>query len=52
MPGRISGYDKCIYHLLCRDFGQCVSITEIIDFDILDVVAVRNVHIAIDIASA
>ena len=49
-PGKISGYNKCIYHLLSCAFGQCVSITEIVDLDVLDVVAVCNVHITIDVA--
>lgn len=52
MPRRISGYDKYIYHLLCCAFGQCISISEIVDLDVLDIVAIRNVHVAIDIASA
>lgn len=52
MPERISGYDKYIYHLLSCAFGQCVFVPEVINLDILDVVAIRNVHIAIDIACA
>ena len=49
-PGKISGYNKCIYHLLSCAFGQCVSITEIVDLDVLDVVAICNIHITIDVA--
>ncbi len=52
MPRRISGYDKYIYHLLCCALGQCISISEIVDLDVLDIVAIRDVHVAIDIASA
>ena len=52
MPGSISGYDKSIYHLLCHAFSQCVSVTEIVDLDIFDVVTIRDVHIAIDVAGA
>lgn len=39
---------RSIYHLLSRAFGQCVSVPEIIDFDITNVVAVSNVHVAVD----
>lgn len=49
MPGSISGHDKNIYHLLCRAFGQCVPISQIIDLNVFDVVAICDVHIAIDI---
>ena len=52
MPGYISGYDKNIYHLLCRAFSQGVSITEVVNFDIFYVVSVRNIHISIDITCA
>ena len=48
----ISGRDKNIYHFLCRAFGQCVTISQIIDFNILDVVAIRDVNFAIDVACA
>lgn len=50
MPGSISGHDKIIYHLLCRAFGQCISISEVIDLDIFDVITICNVHITVDIA--
>ncbi len=50
MPGSISGHDKSIYHLLCCDFGQCISIPEVIDLDIFDVVSVCDVHVTIDVA--
>jgi hypothetical protein len=41
-----------IYHLLSRAFGQGVSISEVVDFDIFDVVTVCNVYVAIDFADA
>jgi hypothetical protein len=41
-----------IYHLLSRPFGQGVSISEVVDFDILDVVTVGDVNVAIDFADA
>lgn len=50
MPGYISGYDKNIYHLLSRAFRQSVSIAEIVDLDIFDIVSIRNVHITVDVA--
>lgn len=49
-PGAISGHDKNIYHLLCGAFGQCVSITKVIDFNVLNVVPICDIHIAIDVA--
>lgn len=52
MPESISGYNKSIYHLLCGSFGQCVAIPKVINFNVLDIVAIGNVHVAIDIASA
>lgn len=47
MPGNISGYDRDIYHLLCRALGQCVAVTKVVDFNVLDVVAVRDVNVTI-----
>lgn len=49
-PESISGHDRNIYHLLRGAFGQCISIPQIIDFDILNVVAIRDIHITINIA--
>ena len=49
-PGSISGHNRDIYHLLRGAFGQCISISKIVDFDVFDVVPIRNVHIAIDVA--
>jgi hypothetical protein len=43
---------RSIYHLLRRTFGQCVAIAQVVDFNISDVIAVRNVHITIDRACA
>jgi len=37
-------------HLLSRAFGQCVAITQVIDFYVFDVVTVGNVDVAIQIA--
>lgn len=39
---------RSIYHLLSRPLGQEVSVAEVVDFDVLDVVSVGNVHLAID----
>lgn len=38
-----------IYHFLCGPFGQEVSVAQVVDFDVLDVVAIRNVHVAVDL---
>lgn len=36
-----------IYHLLCRTFGEQVAVSQIVDFDVLHVVAVRDVHLLV-----
>lgn len=38
-----------IYHFLCGPLGQQVSVAQVVDFDVLDVVAIRDVHVAIDL---
>lgn len=52
MPGSISGYDKNIYHLLCCSFGQCVAISEVINFNIFDIVSIRDIHISVYVTRA
>jgi hypothetical protein len=37
-----------IYPLLCSSFGQCITITEIIDFNVLDVVTILLVCLCAD----
>jgi hypothetical protein len=37
-----------IYPLLCSSFSQCVAVTQIIDFNVLDVVTVLLVHVPVD----
>ena len=49
-PGRSVERNKSIYHLLCRAFGQCVSVPEIVDFDVFDVITVCDIDLAINIA--
>ena len=44
MPGNISGYDRNIYHLLGRAICQSVAVSEIVDFDVLDVIPVGYVN--------
>jgi hypothetical protein len=39
------------YHLLCRDLGDQVAVSQVVDFNVLYVVAVGNIHLAIDPAS-
>ena len=43
---------RSIYHLLCRAFGQCVAISQVVDFNIANVVAICNVHLTIDCTCA
>lgn len=50
MPRNISGYDKSIYHLLCRAFGQCVSIAEVVDLDVLNIIAIGDIHVSVNVA--
>ena len=38
-----------IYHFLCGPLGQEVSVAQVVDFDVLDVVAIRDVHVAVDL---
>ena len=45
----ISGYDKDIYHLLSYSFGQCIAITEIVDFNIFYVIAICDIHLSINV---
>lgn len=52
VPGHISGCDKNIYHLLCGAFRQCVSVAQIIDFDILDIVPVCDIHVSVYVTRA
>ena len=52
-PRSISGMSiKDIYHLLSGALGQCVPVSQIIDFDIFDVVAVLLVDIGFELACA
>lgn len=37
---------KNIYHFLSRPFGHDIAVAEVIDFDVLDVVAICDVHLA------
>lgn len=34
-----------IYHFLCRAFGQRVSIAQIVDFNVFDIVTISNIHV-------
>lgn len=38
-----------IYHFLCGALGQEVSVAQVVDFDVLDVVTIRDVHVAVDL---
>ena len=51
-PGISVERNKSIYHLLSRAFCQCVSVAEIVDFDVFDVITICNVDLAIDVARA
>jgi hypothetical protein len=43
---------RSIYHLLSRSFCQCVTISQVVDLYIPDVVAICNIHLTIDSACA
>jgi hypothetical protein len=43
---------RSIYHLLSRTFSQCITISQIIDFDVFDIIAVCDIHLTIDSACA
>jgi hypothetical protein len=45
-------YNKDIYHLLRRAFGQCIAIAQIVDFDVLDIVTIGDINFAIEVACA
>lgn len=47
----ISSKARSIYHLLCRSFGQRISIPEIVDFDVFDIVAIGHVYVAVNLAN-
>lgn len=38
-----------IYHFLCGPLGQEVSVAQVVDFDVFDVVAIRDVHVTVDL---
>lgn len=49
----ISGsYNKDIYHLLRRALGQCVTISQIIDFDIFNIITILTINFTIDVVGA
>jgi hypothetical protein len=39
---------KSIYHFLCRALGKEVTVPQVIDFDILNIVAICNVHLSVE----
>lgn len=40
-------HDKVfIYHLLSRSFGQCITVAQVVDFDVTNVIAILGVDIA------
>lgn len=43
---------RVIYHFLSRTLGQQVSISQVIDFDVLNEVAVGNIHIGLHLIIA
>lgn len=44
VPENISRYDRSIYHFLSRSFSQRIAVSQIIYFNILDIVAIFNVY--------
>lgn len=43
---------RSIYHLLSRAFGQCITVAQVVDLNIPDIVAIRDIHLSIDCACA
>ena len=39
---------KIIYHLLCCAFGQCIAISQVVDLNVLDEVAILLVYLVFD----
>lgn len=39
-----------LYHFLCRSLGQRIAIPQIIHFNIFNVIAIRNVHFAVELS--
>lgn len=49
--GSSVGFNGDIYHLLRRSFGQCVADAEVVDFNVLDIVSVRDIDFAVDVVA-
>lgn len=43
---------RSIYHFLSRALGQQVSISQVVDFDVLNEVAVGNIHVGLHLIVA
>ena len=43
---------RSIYHLLRRAFGQCITVAEIVDLNVLDIIPVVHVHLTVYMCSA
>lgn len=40
---------RIIYHLLCCTLGEGVSVAKVVDFDVLDIIAILLVDLAVDV---
>lgn len=49
MGGSSANDNGCIYHLLSRSLGQGVAVAQIIDFNILDIIAVCDIDLGIQL---
>jgi hypothetical protein len=45
---KISGISRSNYHSLSGTLGEGVSVPQVIDFDILDVISICDVHLTVD----
>jgi hypothetical protein len=43
---------RSIYHLLSISFGQCITIAQVIYYDVFDVIAIGHVHLTVYMCSA
>lgn len=42
--------NKSIYHLLSRAPSQCISISQVVDLNVFDIVTVGNIDVSVDVA--
>jgi hypothetical protein len=52
MAGISASDNGCIYHLLSGSLGQGVTIPQIIDLDVLDVIAICDIDLSVQLGCA